>query len=90
MLLNQEKFKLRSPSKATQEEIDLTKRYIGVNEQLKQSKVIKNSVITGRRYTSPMNLKGLKNPLPGMAHDLNIQNLSILEEQLVGQEKSQI
>ena len=33
--VNQEKFKLRSPTKATQEEIDLTKRYIGVAEQIK-------------------------------------------------------
>ena len=36
LAVNQEKFKLRSPSKATQEEIDLTKRYIGVNEEIKQ------------------------------------------------------
>ena len=51
-MVNEEKYKLRSPTKATQEEIDLTKRYIGVNEQLKQTKVIKQSVIKGRRYTS--------------------------------------
>ena len=34
-LLQNEKYKLRSPMKATQEEIELTKRYIGVREQLK-------------------------------------------------------
>lgn len=36
-----EKYQLRSPSKATQEEIDLTKRYYGINEEIKQSKIIK-------------------------------------------------
>lgn len=30
-----EKYKLRSPSKATQEEIDLTKRYLYANENIK-------------------------------------------------------
>ena len=35
LMVTQEKYKLRSPTKATQEEIDLTKRYIYVNEQLK-------------------------------------------------------
>jgi hypothetical protein len=44
-------FKLRSPVNATQEEIELTKRYIGFNEQIKQSKKIEQSVIKGRRYT---------------------------------------
>ena len=31
-LVNLTQFKLRSPVKATQQEINLTKRYIGVNE----------------------------------------------------------
>ena len=33
--IDMEKYKLRSPTKATQEEIDLTKRYMYTNEQIK-------------------------------------------------------
>ena len=72
-ILQQEKFKLRSPMKATQEEIDLTKRYIGVREQLKQSKVIRNSVIKGRKYTG-----GKESTSPSkMTKDINFSNLTI-------------
>ena len=39
-IVDQEKYALKSPGKATQEEIDLTKHYIGVASQLKQSKMI--------------------------------------------------
>ena len=50
-LISMPQFKLRSPINATQQEVDLTKRYIGFNEQIKQSKKIMQSVIKGRRYT---------------------------------------
>lgn len=76
-LLNLEKFKLRSPSKATQEEIDLTKRYMYMNEQVKQSKIIKQSVIKGRRYTSQH-----AGGLPLLARDLHLSNLPITDDQL--------
>ena len=77
LMVTQEKYKLRSPTKATQEEIDLTKRYIYVNEQLKQTKTIKQSVIKGRRYTSQFsNQSGL----PSLARD--IHNMPITEDQL--------
>ena len=36
-----QRFQLRSPVKATQEEINLTKRFLYINEHLKQQKIIK-------------------------------------------------
>ena len=77
-LIDQEKFKLRSPSKATQEEIDLTKFYIGVDQQLKQQKIIKQSVIKGRRHTTNLDLTHL----PNIHKDLNLSNLTITDDQL--------
>ena len=74
-LLIPDKFKLRSPERAPKEEVDLTKRYI--NEQLgvkKKSRVIGNSVIKGRKYTTG-------DPSPSeLNKEINMSNLTIRAE----------
>lgn len=67
-----EKYKLRSPSKATQEEIDLTKRYLYANENIKQQKIFSQSVIKNKR--TPTN-SGAKSK--GLPHSFAISSIPI-------------
>ena len=86
------KFQIRSPSMATQAEIDLTKRYMYANEQLKQTKIISKSIIQGRKYT----LTEAKKPLSSiqatantseefklLAKELNLSQTSIKEAEII-------
>ena len=57
--------------KASQEEIDKTKRFMYINENLKRQKIIQKSVISGRRNTT-----GPKLPAAGLNRRVGIGGLT--------------